>query len=257
MNNTGNDFEDFSRWTGDQQNINIYNTNSGNVSIGTTANDEPTLSTSYYKLTIGGRTNVVGASNAFNIWHPITAATGFRPYIVMGHENFQNGSSYGVIGINEYNSSTFSAKPLHLMLQTNPVDGGGNVGIGQMSSEPLSRLTIASGTNQNALSIINRNQEEVFRVTDEGMVYATKIKVQLTPFPDYVFSNDYELLTIDSVDAFIAENSHLPNVPNANNIEQNEIGLGELTRIQQEKIEELMLYIIELNRRVKVLESQD
>lgn len=46
-------------------------------------------------------------------------------------------------------------------------------------------------------------------------------------------------------------------MPSAQAIETNGLQLGEVTRLQQEKIEELMLYIIELNKRIELLEQQN
>ncbi|MDQ5930156.1 MAG: hypothetical protein QG594_1943, partial [Bacteroidota bacterium] len=49
---------------------------------------------------------------------------------------------------------------------------------------------------------------------------------------------------------------HLPNVPSAKEIKENGIELGEMSKIQQEKIEELMLYILQQNKRIEALEAK-
>lgn len=46
-------------------------------------------------------------------------------------------------------------------------------------------------------------------------------------------------------------------MPSAQNIESEGLQLGEIARLQQEKIEELTLYIIELNKRIELLEKQN
>lgn len=250
----GNNNLDLIRWTGDQQNINIYNTNSGNVSLGTNSASEPTLSTPYYKFTIDGRTNIIGTSNALNIWHPSTQSNGFRHYMVFGNETFSNGLDYGVIGVNEYNRSTEVANPKHLLLQTNSQNGGANVGIGYFSKSPAAKLTIQSGSNSNSLAVVDSDEKKVFLVTNEGVAYATELQVRLKKdFPDYVFKSNYKLMSLDSLGEFIAKENHLPNVPSGKEL-KGVIGLGELTRVQQEKIEELTLYILELKKRIDALE---
>jgi hypothetical protein len=98
---------------------------------------------------------------------------------------------------------------------------------------------------------------DVFRVWGDGKVWCTEVNVQLTPFPDYVFQKDYRLMSLESLDDYIKENHHLPNVPSANDIENNGANLGELCKIQMEKIEELTLYIIEMKKEIESLKKKD
>jgi hypothetical protein len=69
---------------------------------------------------------------------------------------------------------------------------------------------------------------------------------------DYVFEKGYRLKPLSEVETFIEKNGHLPNVPSARNIELGGINVGDIARIQQEKIEELTLYVIELEKNNKV-----
>ena len=46
-------------------------------------------------------------------------------------------------------------------------------------------------------------------------------------------------------------------MPSAKTVESNGLELGEMTKLQQEKIEELTLYIIELNKRIESLEKSN
>lgn len=72
---------------------------------------------------------------------------------------------------------------------------------------------------------------------------------------DYVFEKDYKLKALSEVEAFIAENGHLPNVPSSREVESSGINLGDMTRIQQEKIEELTLYLINLSKEIEGLKK--
>ena len=74
---------------------------------------------------------------------------------------------------------------------------------------------------------------------------------------DYVFSKDYQLMPLEKVESFIQENQHLPNVPSANEIENNGIDVEMVTVSQQEKIEELFLHLIEMNKRMKEIEAEN
>jgi hypothetical protein len=105
-----------------------------------------------------------------------------------------------------------------------------------------------------------------------GNLNAKKVKVTASPgsVPDYVFNKDYALRTIPELEEFIKVNSHLPNIPNAKEIETHGQNLGEMQLRLLEKIEELTLYLIdqkkkddqlelsnkELLKRIEVLESQ-
>ena len=48
----------------------------------------------------------------------------------------------------------------------------------------------------------------------------------------------------------------MPNVPSANDYQQNGVDLGEMNRILLEKTEELTLYILQLEERLKKLEDK-
>ena len=110
-------------------------------------------------------------------------------------------------------------------------DGTGNVGIGT--------------------TIIPTN----YKLAVAGKIIAEELKVQLqTAWPDYVFANDYKLPTLQEVEKQIKENGHLKDIPSAQEVKENGIQVGDMARIQQQKIEELTLYIIELNKK---LEAQD
>ncbi|MFL5764645.1 MAG: hypothetical protein ACJ77K_11940 [Bacteroidia bacterium] len=100
---------------------------------------------------------------------------------------------------------------------------------------------------------------ENFSVFADGHVFARDIKVTMqSPFihPDYVFDKGHKTMTIEELDAFVKQNKHLPNVPSAAEVEKNNgINLGEMSEKQLEKIEELTLYIIDLNKKVNELQS--
>lgn len=95
-----------------------------------------------------------------------------------------------------------------------------------------------------------------FKVFTSGFVYARKFVTSLSNFPDYVFSENYPLMPLDDLRIFIATNKHLPNVPTAQEIEKDGADLGELNRVLVEKVEELTLYLLEMEQRLKELEGK-
>jgi hypothetical protein len=88
-----------------------------------------------------------------------------------------------------------------------------------------------------------------YKLAVGGKIIAEELKVQLqAQWPDYVFTKDYQLPTLAQVEKQIKEKGHLANVPSATEVKENGFEVGEMARIQQEKIEELTLYIIEQNK---------
>ncbi len=91
----------------------------------------------------------------------------------------------------------------------------------------------------------------------DGKIMAEEVNVQMSEnWPDYVFRDDYPLLALPDLRRFIAENRHLPNIPAAGEIEKNGLPLGDLQRRMMEKIEELTLYILDLEKRVSQLSGE-
>jgi hypothetical protein len=91
-----------------------------------------------------------------------------------------------------------------------------------------------------------------YQVSVNGKIACTEILVQDPgAWPDYVFTDDYKLLTIEEVEQHIAEKGYLPNIPSAKEIEENGVELGDMNKRLMEKVEELTLYIIQQNNRMK------
>jgi len=87
-----------------------------------------------------------------------------------------------------------------------------------------------------------------YKVSVNGNMICNELRVQLTnSWPDYVFDESYERLSLDELGDFIETEKHLPNVPSASELEeQGGVDLGEMQRLTIEKVEELTLYLLEL-----------
>ena len=82
-------------------------------------------------------------------------------------------------------------------------------------------------------------------------------EMNLDAWPDYVFAKDYALPTLAALQQHINEKGHLPNIPSAVEIEANGLELGEMNKLLLEKIEELTLYILQQEARIKTLEKSN
>jgi len=76
--------------------------------------------------------------------------------------------------------------------------------------------------------------------------------------PDYVFEPDYELKSISELEIFVSESKHLPNVPDMDDMKKwKTLSVGDRDMLLLEKIEELSLYVIELNKRLEKVEKNE
>ena len=88
-----------------------------------------------------------------------------------------------------------------------------------------------------------------------GKLTAKEIEVK-TGWCDYVFDKSYKLRPLEEVADFIQENKHLPNIPSASKVENEGLEIGDITKRMMEKIEELTLYAIDMNARMKSFEQE-
>lgn len=107
----------------------------------------------------------------------------------------------------------------------------GNVGIG----------TITTGNHKLAV---------------EGSIGAREIKVEASGWSDFVFERNYNLPTLLDVENHIKEKGHLKDIPSAKEVEKNGFFLGEMDAKLLQKIEELTLYTIEQEKKLKTQNSK-
>ncbi|HBH49803.1 MAG TPA: hypothetical protein DDX98_14255 [Bacteroidales bacterium] len=118
------------------------------------------------------------------------------------------------------------------------VNESGLVGIG------LSRFTNNS-VWQGAMLAVN------------GGILCEKVKViSNVPSSDYVFEKNYELMPLTQVEEFISQNSHLPEVPSAEEFKENGYNIGDMDDLLLRKVEELTLYIIEQDKKIRKLSEE-
>ncbi len=77
-----------------------------------------------------------------------------------------------------------------------------------------------------------------------------------TAWADFVFDKNYKLRTLTEVESFINQNGHLPEVPSTQEVQTNGINLAENDAKLLQKIEELTLYMIAQDKKIKNLEKR-
>jgi len=132
----------------------------------------------------------------------------------------------------------------------------GNVGIG--TTNPTAGLTV----NNNVLigDPATVTLPSGYKLYVQTGILTEKVKVALTSttdWADYVFEKDYKLNSLAEVKTYLEANKHLPGVPSAQElVEQGGIDLAKMDAKLMEKIEELTLYIIQLNEKNEQLSKR-
>ena len=108
----------------------------------------------------------------------------------------------------------------------------GKVGIGTLSPDEL--LTVDGN------------------IHTTGFLRSTEVVVEASAsqIPDYVFKPDYDLMSLEEVEAYVKANSHLPEVPSAEEVEANGHKLAEMNLLLLKKIEELTLHTIKQEKKI-------
>ncbi len=157
--------------------------------------------------------HVKESGTSTDIWRGRIVASGDKNAVVMGE---RNGKAW--FGAHNAELNSWS----DLIMQTH----GGNIGIG--------------------------TENPVYKVDVNGTIRAKEVKVE-TGWADYVFDKEYNLQDLSEVELFINEHKHLPDIPDAKEVEKNGVNLGEMNALLLKKIEELTLYAITQNKKVEEL----
>nr|WP_299384848.1 fibronectin type III domain-containing protein [Allomuricauda sp.] len=120
---------------------------------------------------------------------------------------------------------------------------GGSVG-GMIWTESSGDISYTTGNVGIGTSTI----PTAYRLAVNGKIISEEIKVQLqSTWPDYVFEEGYDLPSLKEIEKYIGTNGHLPNIPTSLEVKEHGIKVGEMNRLLLEKIEELTLYLIDIN----------
>ena len=120
-----------------------------------------------------------------------------------------------------------------------------------LQTNDLYRMTILGENGNVGIGTTNPN----YKLDVAGTIRANEIIVNTTG-ADFVFADDYQLRPLSEVKTFIQENKHLPEILSAQEMQENGVGINELQTQLLQKIEELTLYILQQEERIRVLEAK-
>lgn len=113
------------------------------------------------------------------------------------------------------------------------LDDNGNVGIG--TNNPQAKLA----------------------VNGEILAKSVRVNTSSTYWPDYVFDEEYQLMSLSELESYVNDNKHLPGVPSADEIgEQGDVDLAKMNIILLEKVEELTRYVIRLQNQIDEMNKE-
>lgn len=126
----------------------------------------------------------------------------------------------------------------------------GRVGIGVQ--DPQEKLEVDGNIIASAIKTTGN-------ILSEGTICAKEVNIVDVgcQWPDYVFKNDYKLLSLEALEKAISVKGSLPGVPTADEIKANGVELGKMQAILLQKIEELTLYILQLNKNNQELQMRN
>ena len=146
---------------------------------------------------------------------------------------------------------------------------GGLMGVDPTSGNMYFRTGSASAANDNDPLSFNDNMvidrlgnvgigtfPSTYKLNVCGTIRANEVRVS-TGWCDYVFADDYQLPALSDVENFIKENKHLPEVTPGAIIESEGLEIGKTSAQMIKKIEELTLYVIDLQKQVNELKKSN
>ncbi len=93
-------------------------------------------------------------------------------------------------------------------------------------------------------------------VAADCKIVTKEIIVTTSNWADYVFQPNYYLTPLAELELKIKELGHLPGIPSKEEVKQNGVSINEMQVKMLEKIEELTLYMIELQKENEKLQAE-
>ncbi|MGC3946367.1 MAG: hypothetical protein QM762_17915 [Chryseolinea sp.] len=127
-------------------------------------------------------------------------------------------------------------------------------GFGSFSSQTIN---VAVSGNMGIGTLLSSNPNG-YKLAVNGKIGAKEVQVEnsSSTWADYVFKPEYRLMPLSEVEQYVKTNSHLPEIPSAEEVKKDGHNLGEMDVLLLKKIEELTLHLIKQEKEIKELKAQ-
>lgn len=208
---------------------------------------------SLYLNTTGQNDVALGANCLFgNTTGNDNTAVGFGLFTnSTGNEN--TGVGFGALGGNSSgtgNTALGSNADVSVNNLTNAT------AIGYYAKVAQSNSLILGGTGSYAVKVGIGTTSPQYTLSVNGTIQAKEVRVE-TGWSDFVFEKSYKLRSLNDVEKYINQNHHLPEIPSASDIQKNGLAVADVQTKMMQKIEELTLYIIQLQKEIDALKSKE
>jgi len=225
------------------------NAGGSNLAIGyRSGQNNTTGSSNIFMGSYAGNGNTTGAGNTY-----IGNSAGTRNN---GNSNIAIGYKAGLIP-----SGTTSSGSYNVFIGANAgngIEGANKLHIQSSNNPDITTPLIYGDFLSGKVGIDTSYVPSDYTLAVNGKTMTEEVQVMLSEqWPDYVFAEDYNLMSLTDLEAEIETLGHLPGVPSATEVEENGHALGQMDAILLEKVEELTLHLIDMNKEMEKLRKRN
>ena len=252
-----------SSWAGNQ--------GSNNVILGFASGPNNTLSTASNNVIIGyksGQSSTTGTGNVFLGSESGYNETGSNK-LYIDNSNTTTPLVYGdfnsnQVGINSLPNTTHALTVGGTLYSTGNIYATGIYVNGNSITDAGFEFWNKVGTNiwnrsdNVGIGVDLSKNPNNYRLGVKGKIGAQEVQIEnnsLT-WSDFVFKDDYKLITLEELEHYIKVNKHLPEIPTEAEVRKDGLLVSEMNAKLLQKVEELTLYVIELKKEVEALKKK-